>query len=67
MSLPSVPVAPYRPDLNAFQPLQRMLNPISTDMEGANTRQRPRPGDNVGTVTQTIRMSMASTTLSSIG
>jgi hypothetical protein len=28
-------------------------------MEGGNTRQRPRPGDNVGTITQTIWMSLA--------
>jgi len=39
--------------------LQRMLDPISTDMEGGNTRERPRPGDNVGTITQTVRMSPA--------
>jgi hypothetical protein len=37
--------------------LQRMLDPISTDMEGGNTRERPRPGDNVATITQTVRMS----------
>ncbi|MGY3134096.1 hypothetical protein ACVWZM_004778 [Bradyrhizobium sp. USDA 4501] len=30
-------------------------DPISTDMEQGNTRQRPRPGDNVGTVTQPVR------------
>ena len=47
------------PDRGSFQPLQRMLDPISTDMEGGNTRQRPRPGDNVGTITQTIWMSLA--------
>ena len=28
-------------------------------MEGGNTRQRPRPGDNVGTITQKVRMSLA--------
>src|SRR5450631_2025284 len=38
-----------------FRP-QRMLDPISTDMEGGNTRERPRPGDNVATFTQTVRM-----------
>src|SRR6516165_11457589 len=59
MPLPFWPVASYRPDLNTFQPIQRMLDPISTDMEGGNTRQRPRPGDNVGTITQTIWMSLA--------
>jgi hypothetical protein len=36
-----------------------MLDPISTDMEGGNTRERPRPGDNVATITQTMRMSPA--------
>jgi hypothetical protein len=42
MPLPSWPVASYRPDLNTFQPIQRMLGPVSTDMEGGNTRQQPR-------------------------
>ena len=28
-------------------------------MERGNTRQRPRPGDNVGIITQTIWMSVA--------
>jgi hypothetical protein len=37
--------------------LQRMLDPIATDMEGGNTRERPRPGDSVGTITQKVRMS----------
>lgn len=40
-----------------FGPLQRALDPIATDMEGGNTRERPRPGDNVGTLTQTIWLS----------
>jgi hypothetical protein len=44
-----------------------MLGPVSTDIEGGNTRQQPRPGDNVGTITQTIWMSMAGTRLSSTG
>jgi hypothetical protein len=59
MALPSWPIASFMPDPDSFQPLQRMLDPISTDMEGGNTRQRPRPGDNVGTITQTIWMSLA--------
>jgi len=59
MSLPAWPIASYRPVPDSFRPLQRMLDPITTDMEGGNTRERPRPGDNVGTVTQTIWMSMA--------
>jgi hypothetical protein len=36
-----------------------MLEPISTDFEGGNTRERSRPGDNIGTLNQTIRISMA--------
>jgi hypothetical protein len=56
MPLPSWPVASYRSDLNTFQPIQRMLDPLSTDVEGG---ERLRPGDNVGTITQTIWMSMA--------
>jgi hypothetical protein len=59
MPSPSWPVASYQPDLNTFQPIQRMLDPLSTDMEGGNSRERPRPGDNVGTITQTIWMSIA--------
>jgi hypothetical protein len=39
---------------DSFQPIQRMLDPISTDMEGGNTRDRPRPGDNVGTITDDL-------------
>jgi hypothetical protein len=59
MALPAWPIASFMPDPESFQPIQRMLDPISTDMEGGNTRQRPRPGDNVGTITQTIWMSLA--------
>jgi hypothetical protein len=36
-----------------------MLDPIETEMEGGNLRSRSRPGDNVGTVGQTIRMTTA--------
>src|SRR4051794_36737470 len=35
------------------------LPPIATDMEGGNTRQRARPGDNVREITQTLRFSNA--------
>jgi hypothetical protein len=52
-------IASFMPDKDSFQTLQRMLDPISTDMEGGNARQRPRPSDNVGTITQTIWMSLA--------
>jgi hypothetical protein len=58
MTLPAWPIADSIILQNGFS-LQRMLDPISTDMEGGNTRERPRPGDNVGTITQTVRMSPA--------
>lgn len=56
MTIPSWPISKYTPDIDTFQPLQRALEPISTDMEGGNTRMRSRPGDNVGTITQMIHM-----------
>jgi len=59
MTLPSWPIASYMPDLDSFQPIQRMLDPLTTSMAGGNIRQRPRPGDNVGTIKQTIWMSLA--------
>lgn len=59
MPLPTWPAVNNRPTRNGFQPIKRFLEPISTDMEGGNTRERPRPGDNVGTITQTINMKMA--------
>ena len=55
MTLPAWPIANSIILQNGFR-LQRMLDPISTDMEGGNTRERPRPGDNVATITQTVRM-----------
>src|SRR5258708_3778225 len=55
MSLPAWPIPSAIVLQNGFR-LQRMLDPISTDMEGSNTRERPRPGDNVGTISQTVRM-----------
>jgi hypothetical protein len=55
MTLPAWPIANSIILQDGFS-LQRMLDPISTDMEGGNTRERPRPGDNVGTITQTVRM-----------
>ena len=59
MPLPFWPIASSQPVPDSFAPMRRMLDPISTDMEGGKTRERPRPGDNVGTITQTIWMSMA--------
>jgi hypothetical protein len=58
MALPAWPIANSVILQDGFG-LQRMLDPIKTDMEGGNTRQRPRPGDNVGTITQKVRMSLA--------
>ena len=45
MAPPAWPIASFQPVPDSFQPIQRMLDPISTDMEGGNTRQRPRPGE----------------------
>ena len=59
MTLPAWPVAKYQPVPDSFQPLQRALDPVATDMEGGNTRERPRPGDNVGSITQTIWLSLS--------
>jgi hypothetical protein len=59
MTLSAWPIATFAPQQDSFRPIQRMLDPIITDMEGGNTRERPRPGDNAGTITQTIWMTMA--------
>ncbi|SHJ69879.1 hypothetical protein SAMN05444159_1260 [Bradyrhizobium lablabi] len=59
MTLPVWPIATYAPQQGSFKPIQRSLDPISTDFEGGNTRERPRPGDNVGSLTQTIWMTLA--------
>jgi hypothetical protein len=57
MALPAWPDGiPYDPLTDGFSPIDRVLPPIATDMEGGNQRQRPRPGDNVGTIGQTIIM-----------
>ncbi|OKO83381.1 hypothetical protein AC629_22840 [Bradyrhizobium sp. NAS80.1] len=50
---------PYRPVRDSFQPIKPFLDPIATEMEGGNIRQRTRPGDNVGTLGQTIMMTPA--------
>lgn len=59
MALPAWPIATYAPQQDSFQPIQRSLDPLTTDFEGGNTRERSRPGDNVGTLKQTIWMTMA--------
>ncbi|UFX42060.1 hypothetical protein HAP47_0022625 [Bradyrhizobium sp. 41S5] len=59
MALPTWPAVNYRPQKSGFQITKRFLDPIATDMEGGNTRERPRPGDNVGTVVQTINLTLA--------
>lgn len=56
MSLPQWPIAKYTPVQDSFQPVKVALDPITTEMEGGNVRLRPRPGDNVGELTQTIWM-----------
>lgn len=59
MALPAWPIATYAPQQDSFQPIQRALDPTSTDFEGGNTRERTRPGDNIGSLKQTIWMTMA--------
>ena len=59
MALPAWPIASYVPVPDGFAPIQRSRDPIQTDMEGGNIRQRARPGDNVGTITQSMWMTMA--------
>jgi hypothetical protein len=59
MALSAWPIATYRPGPDSFQPIHRMRDPLETAMEGGNTRSRPRPGDNVGTITQTIWVTAA--------
>jgi len=58
MALPAWPIEKTVILQNGYQ-LQRMLDPLATDMEGGNTRQRSRPGDNVGTIAQTVRIDPA--------
>jgi hypothetical protein len=38
MPLPFSPIATFQPGPDLYEPIQRMLDPISTDMEGGNTR-----------------------------
>jgi hypothetical protein len=60
VDLPTVPVwpdtIPHDPVAGAWQIDTLNLPPIATDMDGGNTRMRQRPGANVGTITQTIKM-----------
>lgn len=56
MALPEWPDVNYRPERTSFQPIKPTIDPITTDFEQGNQRSRSRPGDNVGTVTQTIRL-----------
>lgn len=60
MPLPSWPSdVPYAFQDDGGSPIQRALPPIATEMEGGNQRQRPRPGDDVSTIAQTIVMTNA--------
>ena len=61
MALPAWPIPTFRPQQSGTSPLQRMRDPLATEMEGGNLRQRSRPGDNVGTIQQTIQMPLAET------
>lgn len=57
MPLPAWPDdVPYVILDDGGSPIQRALPPIATDMEGGNQRQRPRPGDDISTISQTIVM-----------
>jgi hypothetical protein len=49
----------FTPDLNSISGIKPYLDPIATEMEGGNTRTRARPGDNVGSLAQTIIMPVA--------
>jgi hypothetical protein len=55
MTLPAWPIA-NTILLQEGYDLQRMRDPLETDMEGGNSRSRSRPGDNVGTLTQKVRL-----------
>ncbi|MFC0243678.1 hypothetical protein [Rhodopseudomonas telluris] len=60
MALPTWPAGvSYAPDLNSISDLTLIRPPIKTEMEGGNVRLRSRPGDNVGTMSQTIRLDRA--------
>jgi hypothetical protein len=59
MALPTWPIPTYAPQQDSFSPIQRALDPLTTEFEGGNTRERSRPGDNIGSLTQTVWMTMA--------
>jgi hypothetical protein len=60
MVLPTWPAGvPIIPRLEEFQPVQRLREPLATEMEGGNVRMRSRPGDNVGTMPLRLRMTLA--------
>ena len=60
MAVPTWPAGVrYAPDLSSMSGIKRFRDPIKTDMEGGNTRLRARPGDNVGSMAQTIVMPRA--------
>ncbi len=60
MPLPAMPAdVPYRPRRAEWQMTQPYRPPLRTAMNGGNTRARARAGDNVATISQTIRMTPA--------
>jgi hypothetical protein len=60
MTLPVWPVGvPYQVRRDDWRPSESFLAPIETQFEGGNQRARRRPGDDVGVVDQTLRMTAA--------
>lgn len=54
MPIPEWPLADnYRPLMEGFS-IEPFLSPIASEMEGGNLRERPRPGDDIQVVKQTI-------------
>jgi hypothetical protein len=57
MAIPIWPLnLPHEPVLGSWQIEALNIPPLATDMENGNTRQRRRPGSNVATINQTLKM-----------
>lgn len=60
MALPVWPAdVPYNPGADSLQPFTPFRSPLETEFNGGNVRRRARPGDNVGTIGQTVQMTAA--------
>lgn len=59
MPIPAWPAVPYKPRRGEWKPTDPFLPPIETQFDGGNQRARRRPGDDIATVEQTIRMTPA--------